>query len=88
MRTILFALALFACTPTSKEKTDGTIAVKAVACSAGDYARAKAIIEDTTKTAEQKIIDLALQIGPDVMGCITSAVATTAPAQGSGSASK
>lgn len=67
------------CTPAQQAtaKTDTTIAVKTVACSASDWAKAKAILADSSTSEETKLVRLTFDVGPDVMSCLLQAKATT-----------
>ena len=78
-------LFLLSCTPTASEKASATVGVKTALCSAADYSKLTAILDNKALTTEQKIVDAAIQIGPDVMACLLQAKATTTVAAGSGS---
>lgn len=59
---------------TAAQKTEGKTAVtNTVLCTAEDNAEIRAILDDAKLTATQKIVKLAIDVGPELVSCVLAA---------------
>lgn len=87
MRNLFIALSIYLATCTGctaqSRATDVAYATNAAVCSLADYSTVVKIL-DSSASVETKIVELATEVGPDVLKCLLQAKAATTVAAGSG----